>query len=501
MIPWLDSLRAKITVGYYLVGFLMLAVAVLALVELNLIDDQVRSGAAVTRFFDTTLEVRRFEKNAFLYHQAEDLEEHARYLEEARRLLATHRREFAALSNPDRIAALETGLARYGELVRDYGASPNGIDPSRRALEDAIRAEGKDIVSFAEELADTERALLQRHLERHRTTLVVSIGLLALLGIGAGQVVSRRVARPLREMEDSMEAVAAGRRRRLDLRSTDREIVSLSAAFDHVLAELALRQKHMVRSEKLAALGTLLSGVAHELNNPLSNISGSAQILIEEAAETDPRELQERLRQIDQQTNRARDIVRSLLDFARDRGFRAEPVSLLPLVDETIRFLKGQIPAAVALKIEVPADLKVTGDRQRLQQALLNLIKNAAEAAPAGEIRLRARAYGPQPRDAEDVAAAARFRGQCEEPPAGVDLEIADTGHGIEPALVPRIFDPFFTTKDVGHGSGLGLFIVHEVIAEHGGCIAVESQPGVGTSFHIRLPQPPRLTPAQPVVP
>lgn len=491
----LDSLRAKITFGYYLVGFLMLAVAVLALAELNLIAGQVRSGAAVARFFDTTLEVRRFEKNAFLYRQPEDLDEHARYLEEALQLLASHRAELAALSNAARIAALEAQFARYGELMQDYRRALDAPATSHRALEDAIRAEGKDIVGFAETLAGAERTLLQGQLERHRTTLVISIAALALLGIGAGQLVSRRVARPLKAMEDNMEAVAAGRRRRLDLPSQDREIVSLGAAFDHVLTELALRQKHAVRTEKLAALGTLLSGVAHELNNPLSNISSSVQILIEESGEADPRAQQERLRQIDEQTNRARDIVRSLLDFARDRAFRAEPVALQPLVDETVRFLKGQIPSAASVRVDVPADLEVTGDRRRLQQALLNLIKNAAEAAPAGEIRIRARAYGPLAPDTRG-AAAERFRGQCEEPPAGVDLEIADTGHGIEPALVPRIFDPFFTTKDVGHGSGLGLFIVHEVIAEHGGCIAVESRPGAGTCFHVRLPQPPPVAPA-----
>ena len=485
------SLRAKITVGFYGVGLLMLVVAGLALWEVNLINEQVRAGAVVARFFDTTLEVRRFEKNAFLYGQAQDLDENAAYLREALQLLETHGEDFAALASPERVARLQARLARYQALIGEYRREIDAPGAGRQALEDAIRAEGKEIVGFAEELAGAERSLLQTQLARHRQTLAVSIGLLALLGIGAGQLVSRRVARPLKDMEESMEAVAAGGRQSLDLRARDREIVSLSAAFDHVLAELALRQKHAVRSEKLAALGTMLSGVAHELNNPLSNISSSVQILIEEAAEADPRRQQELLRQIDEQTDRARDIVRSLLDFARDRDFRAERFALRPLVDETLRFLKGQMPPAASLRVDVPAELELTGDRRRLQQALLNLLKNAAEAAPAGEVRISARAYGPEIRDAEAAAADARFRGECREPPRGIDLEIADTGHGIAPGTAARIFDPFFTTKDVGHGSGLGLFIVHEVVSEHGGCIAVESSPGAGARFHIRLPQPP----------
>lgn len=491
MAALLDSLRAKITVGFFLVGGLMLVVAGLALWEVNLINEQVRAGAVVARFFDTTLEVRRFEKNAFLYGQVRDLDESAAYLAEAGQLLENHRADFAALSSPSRVADLQARLARYRSLAGDYRRVLETPGAPRQALEDAIRAEGKEIVAFAEELSGTERELLQSQLERHRKTLAVSIGLLALLGVGAGQVVSRRVARPLKEMEDSMEAVAAGQRRALGLTARDREIVSLSTAFDHVLAELALRQKHAVRSEKLAALGTLLSGVAHELNNPLSNISSSVQILIEELGQADPRYVEELLRQIDHQTGRARDIVRALLDFARDREYRTERFALLPLVEETLRFLKGQVPPAARVQLEVPAELHVTGDRRRLQQALLNLIKNAGEAAPEGEIRVSARAYGPELRGPGAAAADARFRGECREPPRGVDLEIADTGHGIAPETAARIFDPFFTTKDVGHGSGLGLFIVHEVISEHGGCIAVESSPGAGARFHIRLPQPP----------
>src|SRR5690606_131524 len=124
---------------------------------------------------------------------------------------------------------------------------------------------------------------------------------------------------------------------------------------------------------KLASLGTLLSGVAHELNNPLSNISSSCQILMEELHEGDAAFKTELLSQIDDQTNRARNIVRALLDFAREREFSKEPRSLANLLKETLRFLRGQVPAGVAVVTDIPEDIMVPVDGQRIQQALLNL--------------------------------------------------------------------------------------------------------------------------------
>ena len=137
-----------------------------------------------------------------------------------------------------------------------------------------------------------------------------------------------------------------------------------------------------------------------------------------------------------------------------------------------------------------PADLTVPADRQRLEQAFLNLIKNALEAIGAsGEIHIKA----TRQRVTRDIAAAGpggnfTFLGKCFIGGEAVDIEIRDNGPGIPPEVLPRIFDPFFTTKDVGRGMGLGLFIVYEIIEEHNGCISVQSAAGHGTVFHIRLP-------------
>ena len=475
----MNSLRRKIVLGYSVIGALVIALSLFSFLELRLLEQKIVAGARVAELFDVSLEIRRFEKNYFLYRQPDDLTENRAWIRRAHELLQSNGAQFAALVEPARVAALDFELERYGELMESY-AFRGGND----ALAADIRKAGKEIVTVAEELARSERRALQALLDRHRQLLLGSVAGVILLVALIGHLLARRVARPLKQMEQSMEAVAAGRLAKLDMAAGDSEIASLTQAFNHVLQELETRQGQLVRSEKLAALGTLLSGVAHELNNPLSNIGTSCQILAEDD-DADPAFRREILGQIDGETWRARRIVRSLLDYARDREFTREPLPLAPLVDETLRLIRGQIPARVALALAIPPELTLAGDKQRLQQVLLNLVRNAVEAVEgAGEIRIAARAI----EGACSCPPGRMIFGKCGTHGAMAELEIRDDGHGIPPDVLPRVFDPFFTTKEVGHGLGLGLFVVFEIVEEHGGCIAVESKPGKGTAFFLRLP-------------
>ncbi len=477
------SLRQKIVFGYGAVALLVVGLSAFSLLEMRLLAEQITSGERIHQFFGIALEIRRFEKNYFLYGQRADLDENRAYVIEARRMLSEHGAQFAAVASPQRIGALIIALEDYDRLI---SAHPPGNDDPRR--EAAIRQAGKELSTAAEEWSRAERAILQTQLDRHRYWLLAAIGAVVLLVVVIGQMLAWRVARPLRELEYNMAAVAEGRLAKLDLAVEDREIASLTSAFNHVLAQLETRQGQLVRSEKLAALGTLLSGVAHELNNPLSNISTSCEILAEEVAATkvgtgDTAFERELIGQIDAETWRARRIVRSLLDYARDRPFRREAVPLAPLVEDSLRLVRGQIPAQVSLDVAVPADLCLSGDKQRLQQAIFNLVGNALDALEgAGELHVVARpARGPYPPDT-------LVFGQVDDKRPQIEIEVSDNGHGIAADTLPRIFDPFFTTKEVGRGLGLGLFIVFEIVEEHGGSIAVKSTPGQGTTFLIRLP-------------
>jgi two-component system, NtrC family, sensor kinase len=436
----MHSLRRKITVGFSVIAALVVGLALFSFFELRLAEERIVAGERISEFLNITLEIRRFEKNYFLFRQASDFEENRAYIEQGQILLRDHAASFEAVSSREGIERLATELDHYGKLTSAY----TGDDAGEPAAAE-IRQAGKDIVTVAETMARTERRALQGMLDRHRHLLIGAVVGVALLVVAI--------------------------------------VAMLTPAFNLVMRQLEMRQRQLLRSEKLAALGTLLSGVAHEINNPLSNISTSCEILAEEVSHDGTPFEKELLEQIDAETWRARRIVRSLLDYARDREYKREVQPLAVLVEDTLRLVRGRIPAEVQVVVKIPAGMTVSGDRQRLQQVLLNLFGNAIEAlGGAGEIGIEAR------RTMVPLPGGGLVFGHCPEQQECVELAVRDNGHGMPADVLPRIFDPFFTTKEVGKGLGLGLFIVFEIVEEHGGCIAVESELNKGTCFRVRLP-------------
>jgi signal transduction histidine kinase len=289
-----------------------------------------------------------------------------------------------------------------------------------------------------------------------------------------GQQLTRSVVKPLKQIVKCTQEVASG-----DVKKCDQfkdaidvsEINAVLSAFEIMLTKLEHREKLAIQTEKMAALGTLVAGVAHELNNPLSNAGTSAQILLEEIHESDvvPRQFQiEMLEQINEQTFRARKIVKSLLEFSREKQINPLELKISDLVYRTMKMVVGEIPAQAEPRVIVENDGVFWGDKLRLQQALVNLLLNAFQAA--GD------------------SAVITLRGNLDVSKHQVRLEVEDNGPGISPEIIKSIFDPFFSTKDVGQGSGLGLAITHEIITKHGGNIFVESELQKGTKFTIILP-------------
>ncbi len=498
--------------AYFAIVIMMIGLSVVTFLELRFIERKIIFGEAITEFFDTTLEIRRFEKNYFLYQQESDYQENRKYVAKAIELLENNITGFMTLSSSPQIETIRESLTRYRSLIVTYSMltakdreKKQPENAARRTmLENRIRATGKDIITIAEKISKTERRSIQVLLNTSQHILILSIFLLSIAVIAIGHVLSKVVVKPLKLIEKNMEVIAEGRFESIRIDSRDREIASLTNAFNKMLRELELRQRHLVQSEKLASLGTLLSGVAHELNNPLSNISSSSQILLEEINEAEeknapckdnlfPDFATELLSQINEQTDRARNIVRSLLEFSRDKEFKKQSLNMKTLFEETIRFVRGQIPANTSITLEIADDLTIVADKQRIQQVFLNLTKNALDAVSLknGIITIKAEKRRAMD-DVEDCKMGIynylKYRGKCSLEEDTVDIEFRDNGAGIPVDLIPKIFDPFFTTKDVGKGSGLGLFIVHEIIEEHDGCIAVDSEPGKGTTFLIRLP-------------
>jgi two-component system NtrC family sensor kinase len=318
-----------------------------------------------------------------------------------------------------------------------------------------------------------------------------------VIGLAVANLVSSRLARPVKELETLARRVAAGERGvTIDVASDDeigdladefnrmsvaltrqeQEILDLNRGLETKVRErtqeleennqlLITTRQELVRVEKLAAIGELAAGVAHEINNPLAIIRGNNELLQLTLPEESP--CQEEIGIISQQVGRVERIVANLLRFARKERKHLGLVPVNRILDEILHQVGHQLPlTAIAIKKDYdPADPAVEGDADQLRQVFTNLILNAVQAMPAGGTLA-----------VETLALPAE--GVCE-------VVITDTGAGIAPENLAQIFNPFFTTRP--NGTGLGLAVSYGIIKDHGGDIAVESSAAAGTTFRVTL--------------
>ncbi|MGE4553108.1 MAG: sensor histidine kinase, partial [Desulfovibrionaceae bacterium] len=247
--------------------------------------------------------------------------------------------------------------------------------------------------------------------------------------------------------------------------------------------EQKIMHKQVVEAGKLAAIGELAAGIAHEINNPVAimvECAGWIKDLMgmpEYGSEDNLKEIQETLKEITIQGGRCKEITHKLLSFARKTDSRVQEVDIPALLEEIISLTHQKARFGnVTVRTEVAPDLpKITASPTELQQVVLNLINNAIDAISKKEGVIVVRAA----RQGEDIV-----------------IDVADNGQGIPPADLHRIFEPFYTTKPVGKGTGLGLAICYGIINKMGGDITVESELNVGTTFHVRIPVTTNSTPA-----
>ncbi|MDR0810248.1 MAG: PAS domain-containing protein, partial [Gemmobacter sp.] len=269
------------------------------------------------------------------------------------------------------------------------------------------------------------------------------------------------------------------RDRALALRDEDGRALRIIGALEDITAETETAMK-LSQSQRLEALGKLTGGVAHDFNNLLSVVLGNAELLAETDATPERRAMAEA---VVRAAMRGADLVRSLLAFARRQPLRPQVLDTDTLLVELRDMLDRTLPAHIRLRIAPGTDLwTVKADPAQLQTALLNLAVNAADAMPAG---------GDLLIEAEDVHLDSDYAAANPgtRPGAFLRLSISDTGLGMTPEVVARAFDPFFTTKEVGHGSGLGLSMVHGFASQSGGHVTLYSEPGRGTTVRLYLPR------------
>ncbi len=489
----LTSLRGKITSAYITLVVGTAVLGIVAFSDLLFLERQVTEGKMVSDLRDAVLEIRREEKNLFLYADTDSI---SRANEHVRLSLSILRANQPALgvimgdSDPLTIANdLDTYRTKLG-----YWQATSVSD--RKPLQDEIRTLGHKIYLAVESVSNQERQLLETAVRESQWFLLIVLFLIGLSTHLVGRQMKRVAVSPLKQLESRLKQIAKGRINHLEPPSSDSEFITLTDTFNRMLKELEIRQKRMLQSEKLVSLGILASGVAHELNNPLTNISSTCQLLIEESTEVDSARLTTRLNQIDSETERGRSIVQTLLDFGSQRMFEKSRLKLLDLVNE-IQIILGKAlqQYSAELTFNVADDLSLTIDKPRMQQLFINLIKNALQAGGQGvHIRISAtlckQGVSMIPDGAQvagNLQCVTDYEGQY------VEILVADDGPGIPSSSLSKIFDPFFTTSVPGHGVGLGLYIVQEIVREHDGCLAIVSRQGRGTQVIVLLPADPPI--------
>ena len=349
------------------------------------------------------------------------------------------------------------------------------------------------VVDITYSLAEVDKSIA-----RHTAWIVgIWLGFVALLAAGAGWLLQRKIYRPLRALESGATRISSGD---LDLRlpvsgqdefarvttsfndmgaalqqsrsATEQLIQTLEARVDERSKQLLQAQAEAAQGEKLASIGMLASGIAHELNNPLTGVLTFTSLLRKKmpAGSQDAEDLDLVIRE----TKRCAGIIRRLLDFAREKVPVKGLFDLNQVVRDTVAFVERsasleRVDISLTLAPELP---QVFGDADLVKQVVLNIVVNAQQAID-GPGRI-------------EVCTRMRPDGPADDPQ--VEVSISDTGAGISPQNLEHIFDPFFTTKEVGKGTGLGLSVSYGIIKSHGGDIAVHSAVGEGSTFRIHLP-------------
>ncbi len=520
------SLKKKITLSFLISVFIIALLAAFEYVNFIEIKKEIR----IIEFTDTvrskSLQIRRHEKNYFLKYSKTKEESTAvhKYLYElnsiinegsfANKLLVNDLKasikeyeqsfntiELLARNLSGEFDELKTSHSKWREMFPLMGSiliehplqgiallekafslpADNKLISGLKELDshiDALRKNGEGILAISEELDRLAREHVDKTIQRSQIAIFIFSPLFFITGVGTIILFNRDVVNRLKALIEVVEKTGKGSFSKVALIprnwSGDDEVVTLIREFNKMEEKLAQREeeldrknKELFQSRKLAAIGTLASGVAHELNNPLNNIYISTQILVREIGETCPSKIKEVITDIHSQTLRVKRIVGDLLEFARGREPHLKEVNLYNLISKAYKFVGNAVNTEKVRFMPDPDTERTTfrADPEQMERVFINLFTNAVEAmSGAGDLAVR-------------VAREDNF----------IRVKVSDSGKGMSGAALEKIFEPFYTTKD--KGTGLGLAIVFNIVNKHGGNISIESEEGKGTTFTIVLPR------------
>ena len=469
------SLHLQINLGFFLIFLFVLAISVALVLNMYSVENRLQSLEIVNEYAVEMDQTRLFEKNYFLY--GTNLNDAVENAFRANDLLDRNAEEIGKLLGESGQAEVLQNIKEYEALLQRLerlekrGTKDAEYQREKNEIEPELRKYGHQLLSYGQGMMRREKKSLTDAIARSRYITIYSlIFLLIFLGIYAF-FLGTRLLRSIKRFSDYAQRIASGDYTPImPARAYRDEFTELALAFNRMIQDLENREAVLIQSHKMRAVGTLTAGVAHELNNPLNNITLTADMLLEDYDTLSDAERKEMIGDVVNEAGRSKKIISNLLDFARESGSQLEPLDLVHLLKETINLASNQIKlSGIKIEFQTADNLpRVHGDSQQLEQVFLNLILNAIDASPKGS-------------KIQVIIVPA-------DDPHYLAVKIIDFGSGIPRHILGSIFDPFFTTKGKGKGTGLGLSVSQGIVGKHGGRIRVSSREGAGSSFTVTLP-------------
>jgi len=464
------NLRQKMIGCFCLHLLFYIVVSVTFLKDFDMFNDDVTLLMHAGNLSNICLEVRRYEKNFIISNKDAAYIKVLEYINEAQETVPQVIDDLKIMPQPTHLLDLAAKLAAYEQNFQDLkGECESEMGITGCPLRDTVRGLGQDLVNITEDLVLFEQQKMTNFIEKFKIRLAKAAMFLVLLSLFTITLLYNSIIKPLKKVEIAAIDIANGTFSQLPVDEKKGEVRSVLRAFNKMVKDLEEQQEQLFQAKKLSSIGTLASGTAHQINNPLNNIATSCQLALTEVDRDQSPLVVKMLETINQETERAGEIVRGLLEFSRAQTFSLQPYPLAKVVSKVKQLVASEVPAGINLETDIPEDITLFIDVQKMVEALLNLCINAIQAIPEppGTVSIKAEKAADE---------------------KNAIITVTDTGTGIDKEHLPKIFDPFFTTKNAENGTGLGLAVVYGIIKKQHGSTRVESEKNKGTQFIITLP-------------
>ena len=460
----MKDLRIKILLFITTIIIFLIVYLIGYIYNINVFKKQLNVLERSHDFIEDVLELRRYEKNFVYKIDVQDLDEVLIYIKRIKS-------EVKNIMYEHKLGDYSTKIKKFNRDITTYEKLIKKAKYKKKVNLKEIRKYGHNILILAQTLLELNKKYVNRTIDKILFLPSIVMFLFGGILIIFLAILTFTILKQISFIQKTTERILKGDFSYIPQNDTASSYFGIIInAFNKMIRELEKRQEDLLQAKKLSAVGTLVSGIAHELNNPLNNISITAESMLEEWDELEKKEAQEMLKEILEEARRASFLVKDLLDFSRKKKTHIrELIDIKDIIDSSIKLTKNQLMISdIKLIKDIPEDLpKVYGNADNLKQVFINLFSNAIQAMPkGGSLKISAR----------------------KNPNGYIEITVQDSGLGMPPDVLERIFDPFFSTKPIGEGTGLGLSIVYSIVKKHGGYIEVKSRQGEGTTFRVYLP-------------